>query len=63
MNPEIPVLANRAIQLLLDEDVLSRVWVLRKVLGTMNAVDNIPFLIDKMKGTKNNKTFLDIMNK
>ena len=50
-------------ELLLDEDVLSRVWVLRKVLGTMNAVDNIPFLIDKMKGTKNNKTFLDIMNK
>ncbi len=50
-------------ELLLDEDVLSRVWVLRKVLGTMNSVDNIPFLVDKMKGTKNNKTFLDIMNK
>ncbi len=50
-------------ELLLDEEVLSRVWILRKVLGTMNSIDNIPFLVDKMKGTKNNKIFLDIMNK
>ena len=49
--------------LLLPADVLNRVWILRKVLSPMNCVDSMEFLLDKMKGTKNNNDFLDIMNK
>ncbi len=49
--------------LLLDEDVLNRVWILRKILAPMNSVESIEFLIDKMKKTKNNKEFLAAMGK
>ncbi len=49
--------------LLLSEEVLNKVWILRKVLAPMNSVDSMEFLLDKMKGTKNNKEFLDMMNK
>jgi transcription termination factor Rho len=50
-------------EILLSEHVLNRVWILRKVLSTMNSVDSMEFLLDKMKGTKSNQEFLDIMNK
>ena len=50
-------------ELLLEEDVLNRVWILRKLLSTMNSIDAMEFLLDKMKGTKNNRQFLDMMNK
>ncbi len=49
--------------LLLPPDVLNRVWILRKVLSPMNCVDSMEFLLAKMRGTKNNDDFLDIMNK
>ena len=49
--------------LLLPKDVLNRVWILRKVLSPMNPIDSMEFLLDKMRGTKNNKEFLDMMNK
>ncbi|WP_029894546.1 transcription termination factor Rho [Desulfohalovibrio reitneri] len=50
-------------ELLLPEDVLNRVWILRKVLSPMNSLDAMEFLLDKMRGTKSNKEFLDMMNK
>jgi transcription termination factor Rho len=50
-------------ELLLDEQVLNRMWILRKVLAPMNTIDSMEFLLDKMKGTKNNQEFLDLMNK
>jgi transcription termination factor Rho len=50
-------------EILLSEHVLNRVWILRKVLSTMNPVDSMEFLLDKMKGTKSNQEFLDMMNK
>jgi len=49
--------------LLLPKDVLNRVWILRKVLSPMNPIDSMEFLLDKMRGTKSNKEFLDMMNK
>jgi transcription termination factor Rho len=49
--------------LLLPPEILNRVWILRKVLSPMNCVDSMEFLLDKMRGTKNNNEFLDIMNK
>jgi len=50
-------------ELLLADDVLNRVWILRKVLAPMNPIDSMEFLLDKMRGTKSNSDFLNIMNK
>lgn len=50
-------------ELLLGEDILNRVWILRKILAPMNSIDSMEFLLDKMKGTKDNKEFFDMMNK
>jgi len=49
-------------ELLLDEAVLQRVWILRKILAPMNSVDSMEFLLEKMTGTENNQVFLDSMN-
>ncbi|MFW6237075.1 MAG: transcription termination factor Rho [Desulfosudaceae bacterium] len=49
-------------ELLVEKDVLSRVWVLRKLLATLNSVDGMEFLLDKMSSTKNNADFLKAMN-
>jgi transcription termination factor Rho len=49
-------------ELLLEKDVLNRVWILRKLLTTLNTVDSMEFLLEKMKGTKNNKDFMNSMN-
>ncbi|WFS63432.1 transcription termination factor Rho [Pseudodesulfovibrio thermohalotolerans] len=50
-------------ELLLEDDVLNRVWILRKLLSPMNSIDSMEFLRGKMKGTKNNREFLDSMSK
>lgn len=50
-------------ELLLSEDVLNRVWILRKILAPMSPLDSMEFLLDKMKGTKTNKEFLNAMGK
>ncbi len=49
-------------ELLLDQETLTRVWILRKLLSSLNPVDSLEFLLDKMNGTKNNQDFLDSMN-
>jgi transcription termination factor Rho len=49
-------------ELLLKPEVLNRVWILRKLLSSLNPVDSMEFLLEKMKGTKDNSEFLDSMN-
>ena len=49
-------------ELLLEEDILNRVWILRKLLTSLNTVDSMEFMLEKMNGTKDNKMFLDSMN-
>jgi transcription termination factor Rho len=49
-------------ELLLSEDVLSKLWVLRKVIGPMDDLEIIELLIDRMKKTKNNEALLKSMN-
>ncbi len=49
-------------ELLLKEDVLKRVWLLRKILSPMNTTEAMEFLLEKMSGTKSNKEFLSMMN-
>ena len=50
-------------ELLIDPDILNRVWILRKVISPMNSLDGMEFLLEKMRGTKNNAQFMDIMNR
>jgi transcription termination factor Rho len=49
-------------ELLLDEGTLNRVWIIRKLLASLNPVDALEFLLDKMQGTSDNKDFLESMN-
>ena len=49
-------------ELLLDEETLNRVWILRKLLTSLNPVDSLEFMLEKMSGTKDNKSFLNAMN-
>ncbi len=49
-------------ELLLSEETLNRVWILRKLLSSLNPIDSLEFLLEKMRGTKNNENFLKSMN-
>ncbi|MCS7184526.1 MAG: transcription termination factor Rho, partial [bacterium] len=48
-------------ELLLSEEELNKVWLLRKILATMNPIDAATFLIEKLQATKSNKDFLKSM--
>ncbi len=48
-------------ELLIPDDDLQRIWLLRKVLNPLGVVDAMEWLKDKMKGTKGNREFLDLM--
>jgi transcription termination factor Rho len=49
-------------ELLLEQGVLKRVWILRKVLTQLNTVEAMEFLHDKLRGTKGNRDFLESMS-
>ncbi|MEO6694746.1 MAG: transcription termination factor Rho [Ignavibacteria bacterium] len=49
-------------ELLLTNDTISRVWLLRKLLSDYNPIEAMEFLLEKMRGTKSNKEFLTSMN-
>ena len=49
-------------ELLLPPDDLNRIWILRKLLAPLTPVDSMEFLLDKIRGTKNNKSFLASMS-
>ena len=49
-------------ELLVDKGVLSKMWVLRRILMPMGVVDAMEFLVDKLKHSKNNSDFFEAMN-
>jgi transcription termination factor Rho len=63
--PSIDINASgtRKEELLVDSDVLNKMWILRKVLNPLSTVESMEFLLSKLKGTKHNREFLDMMNK
>ena len=63
--PAIDILASgtRREDLLMDKDTLQKVWLLRKYMADMNPMETMEFLLDKMKGTRNNEEFLLTMNR
>lgn len=62
--PAIDILKSgtRKEELLVDKSVLSKMWVLRRILNPMGSQDAMEFLLGKLKGTKNNDDFFDSMN-
>lgn len=48
--------------LLVDKATLTKMWVMRKILSPMGAMDGIEFLLEKLGETKNNGEFFDKMN-
>lgn len=62
--PAVDIIASstRRDDLLLDADVLSRMWILRNFLSDMNSVEAMQFLDSRLRNTKNNEEFLISMN-
>jgi transcription termination factor Rho len=50
-------------ELLLKQEILQKVWVLRKLLYPMDDLEATDFLVDKIKQTKNNAEFFDSMRR
>ena len=50
-------------ELLIKHEVLSKIWVLRKLLYPMDDLEAMEFLLDKVKGTKTNSDFFDSMRR
>ena len=49
-------------ELLIDAEMLQKIWVLRRILSPMNAVSSMEFLLDKLSTTKDNDEFFERMN-
>ncbi len=65
MFPAIDLTASstRREDLLLDKDVLQRMWILRNHIADMNSEEAMSLLLKQMKGTRDNSEFLTSMNK
>ncbi|MBL0029031.1 MAG: transcription termination factor Rho [Rhodanobacteraceae bacterium] len=50
-------------ELLIDPDLLQKIWILRKLLHPMDELSAIEFLLDKMKDTKTNDEFFKFMKR
>ncbi|MEG1664237.1 MAG: transcription termination factor Rho [Mucinivorans sp.] len=55
--------STRRDDLLLDKDVLQKLWILRRHLTDMNPVEAMEFVKEQMEQTRNNEDFLQMMNK
>ncbi|MBT4989645.1 MAG: transcription termination factor Rho [Rickettsiales bacterium] len=47
--------------LLVPKDVLNKMWVLRKIIGSMGTIESMEFLMERLKKTKSNPQFFDSM--
>lgn len=59
---DVPASGTRREELLMKEEELQRVWILRKFMSDMNSNEAMEFLLQRMKGTRNNQEFLVSMN-
>lgn len=60
---DLLISGTRRDDLLYAEEDMNKVWVLHKFLASMNTIEAIEFLIEKMRKHKMNREFLDSMNK
>lgn len=59
---DVPASGTRREDLLMDKEELSRIYILRKFMSDMSSTEAMEFLLDRMKGTRNNEEFLISMN-
>ncbi|NQU81380.1 MAG: transcription termination factor Rho [Bacteroidetes bacterium] len=59
---DIPASSTRREDLLLDKDMMNKIWILRNYLTDMNSVEAMQFLRDRISQTKSNEEFLISMN-
>ncbi len=50
-------------ELLLKAEILQKSWILRKLLYPMDEIEAMEFVLDKMRSTKNNHDFFDMMRR
>jgi len=50
-------------ELLLKPEILQKTWILRKLLYPMDEIEAMEFILEKMKATKNNLDFFDMMRR
>ncbi|TWG86666.1 transcription termination factor Rho [Cupriavidus gilardii J11] len=55
--------STRREELLIKPEILQKIWVLRKFISDMDEVQAMEFILDKMKATKNNAEFFDMMRR
>ena len=55
--------STRREELLIKSDVLQKIWILRKLLYGMDEIEAMEFILDKMKATKTNAEFFDLMRR
>jgi transcription termination factor Rho len=55
--------STRREELLIKPDLLQKVWILRKLIYSMDEIEAMEFILDKMKQTKNNAEFFDMMRR
>jgi transcription termination factor Rho len=62
--PSIDLVASstRREDMLLDKEMLQRMWILRNHLADMNPLEAMEFMLDRIRGTKSNEEFLVSMN-
>jgi transcription termination factor Rho len=62
--PAIDLVASstRREDMLLDKEMLQRMWILRNHLADMNPLEAMEFMLERMRGTKSNEEFLVSMN-
>jgi len=60
---EMNLSGTRKEELLVEREDLNKMWILRKVLSPLSTVESMEFLLDKIRGTKTNREFLESMNK
>ena len=62
--PAVDIIASstRREDLLLDKEIMNRIWILRNYLADMNSTEAMEFIRDKMVRTNSNEEFLVSMN-
>lgn len=59
---DVPSSGTRREDLLMSNEELQRIWILRKFMSDMTSMEAMEFLLERIKGTKNNEEFLVSMN-
>ena len=59
---DVPGSGTRREDLLMDKEEMQRVWILRKLMSDMTSQEAMEFLLQRMKGTRDNSEFLISMN-